>query len=186
MDPIEEPIEEPIEATSATPETGADAVSPAGPASAEPAGQESAGDGADASSTGQDAARPRRGPAGKGSRQGRTPGKPRQFRHVVKVHPHVEEQLLLLAAPRGITISRLLVESALAGGADAARMRSELGAELFRVGQFLGKVGVNVNQIARATNATLETQPETVAAMVAVQRVCARLDVLLDQVEVPK
>lgn len=119
----------------------------------------------------------------RGSRQDREPGNPRLIRHVVKVHPDTEERLLLRAAPRGITVSRLLVESALAGGADAADRKAELAGELFRLSRLVGKIGVNVNQIARATNATLEEQPETFAAMAATTAVCERIAALLDDVE---
>lgn len=103
---------------------------------------------------------------------------------MVKVWPEQERRLLLRAAERGnITVARLLLESALAGGAEAAKSKAELAGELFQITRFLGKVGTNINQIAKATNATLETQPETVAAMQAVQRVCQRIEVLLDDVE---
>ena len=119
----------------------------------------------------------------RGLRQERMPGSPRPFVHKVKVTPEQEERLILRAAERRITVARLLVESALAGGADAAKAKSELAGELFRISRLLGKIGVNVNQIARATNATLETQPQTAGALQAVGRVCARIGTLLDDVE---
>jgi len=119
----------------------------------------------------------------RGLRQERMPGSPRPFVHKVKVTPEQEERLILRAAERRITVARLLVESALAGGADAAKAKSELAGELFRISRLLGKIGVNVNQIARATNATLEAQPETAGALQAVGRVCARIETLLDDVE---
>ncbi|KQY61443.1 hypothetical protein ASD30_25635 [Nocardioides sp. Root140] len=103
--------------------------------------------------------------------------------HKVKVTRDQEELLLAKASERQITVSRLLLESAMAGGAEAAKMRSEMAGELFRNARLLGKVGVNINQIARATNATLETQPETLAAMDAVSRVAARMEALLDGLE---
>ncbi|MBU2698805.1 plasmid mobilization relaxosome protein MobC [Pimelobacter sp. 30-1] len=119
----------------------------------------------------------------RGSRQDRVPGRPRVIRHVVKVHEEDERRLVLRAAERGnITVARLLLESALAGGHEAAKSKAELAGDLFQMMRFLGKVGVNINQIAKATNATLETQPETVAAMQAVQRVCDRIEALLDDV----
>lgn len=90
---------------------------------------------------------------------------------------------MLLATARRITVARLLVESALAGGADAAKAKAELAGELFRISRLLGKVGVNINQIARATNASLELQPGTGPAIQALGRVCARLDQLLDDVD---
>lgn len=119
----------------------------------------------------------------RGSRQERRPGRPRPVHHRVRVTAEQEERLVLLATERRITVARLLVESALSGGADVAAARAELAGELFRISRLLGKVGVNVNQIARATNATLETQPETFAAMESVQRVVERLERMLDEVE---
>jgi len=116
-------------------------------------------------------------------RQERRPGSPRPFVHKVKVTPEQEQRLVLRAGERRITVARLLVESGLAGGADAAKAKAELAGELFRVSRLLGKIGVNVNQIARATNATLEGQPELVGALAAVGRVCARIETLLDDVE---
>jgi hypothetical protein len=94
----------------------------------------------------------------------------------VKVTEEQEARLVELAGARGITVARLLVESALAGGAGAAAVQAELVAEVLRLGRALGKVGVNVNQIARATNATGEHQDHTVAVMAELQRVCARVD----------
>lgn len=121
----------------------------------------------------------------KGFRQDREPGRPREIRHVVKVHAETERRLVLKAAERGITVSRLLVESALAGGAEAAKSKAELAGELYRVTRAVGKIGVNVNQIAHATNSTHELQPETEAAMVEVRELCARLHRLLDDVQGP-
>ncbi|MFS3130651.1 MobC family plasmid mobilization relaxosome protein [Nocardioides sp. Bht2] len=121
----------------------------------------------------------------RGFRQDREPGRPREIRHVVKVHPETERRLVLKATERGITVARLLVESALAGGAEAAKSKAELAGELYRVTRAVGKIGVNVNQIAHATNATLATQPETVEAMRQVQELCDRLQRLLDDVQGP-
>lgn len=97
--------------------------------------------------------------------------------------PEQELRLLLRAAPRNITISRLLVESALAGGAENAAARAEHRDELFRVVRLLGKVSVNINQIARATNATFETQAETAPTIAALGRVVTRLERLLDDMD---
>lgn len=117
-------------------------------------------------------------------RQSRMPGSPRLIRHVVKVTEEQEERLILRAAERRITVARLFVESALAGGADAAKVRAEFAGELFRSLRLLGKIGVNINQITRATNATHEIQAETTAALNALARVCDRIEALLDDVEV--
>ena len=120
-----------------------------------------------------------------GVRQVRKPGSPRTIVHKVKVTEDQEYRLVVKAAERDITVSRLLVESALAGGSEAAKTRAELIGELFRITRLLGKVSVNINQIARATNATLEKQPDTGPAIVALGGVCDRLTQLLDDMDRP-
>jgi hypothetical protein len=119
----------------------------------------------------------------RGLRQERRPGLPRPFVHKVKVTPEQEERLILRAAERRITVARLLAESALAGGSDVAKAKAELAGELFRISRLVGKIGVNINQIAKATNATLVEQPGTAGAIAAVRRVVARIETLLDDVE---
>ena len=119
-----------------------------------------------------------------GRRQLRVQGAPRQIVHKVKVSEAQELRLSLLAAARNVSVSRLLVESALSGGADNARTRAELAGELFAISRLLGKLGVNINQIARATNATGEWQPDTAAAIEALGRVCVRLHEVLTDADV--
>lgn len=116
-------------------------------------------------------------------RQVQEPGNPRPIRHVVKVTREQEERLLIRAASRRITVSRLMLESALSGDASAAETKAELAGELFRVSRLLGRVGVNLNQVARATNIELEMQPEFEPVMQEVGRAAARLNRLLDDVE---
>ena len=135
------------------------------------------------SSTGREGARSRRPLAG--VRQVRAPGSPRTVKHVVKVSEEQERRLLERAAERNITVARLMVESSLTGGADAAKAKAMLAGELFRLTRSIGKVGVNINQIARATNATFQAQPETAAAIAAHGRVLARLEQLLDDMDRP-
>jgi mobilization protein MobC len=115
-----------------------------------------------------------------GRRQVRAVGRVRAHAHRVKVTAEQEARLVELAGVRGITVARLLVESALAGGADSAAERAGVVAELSVLGAALGRVGVNVNQIARVTNATGEAQPATEATLGAVRVVAARLAVVLD------
>ncbi len=116
-------------------------------------------------------------------RQVRRPGSPRATRHVVKVTAEQEARLVARANEAGWTVSRLLVESALAGGADAATARAELAGEMFRVVRLLGNVANNINQMARATNATGEVQPGTVHALDAVGRASDRLRSVLDDID---
>jgi hypothetical protein len=101
----------------------------------------------------------------------------------VKVTAAEQERLVELAAAAGVSVPRLLVESALAGGPDSAAARSATSAELVALGRALGRVGVNVNQIARATNATGEVQGATVDTLAVVREVAERLAVVLDGID---
>jgi hypothetical protein len=53
--------------------------------------------------------------------------------------------------------------------------------ELLAVSRLLGRLGVNVNQLARLSNATGAVHPGAGAALEAVARVAARLEVLLGE-----
>lgn len=103
--------------------------------------------------------------------------------HKVKVTHEQEQRLVARAGERGITVSRLLVESALAGGSEAAKSKAVVAGELFGISRLLGRLGVNVNQIAKATNATRRVQPEMAAVLDATVRVCGRIEGFLDDVD---
>ena len=119
--------------------------------------------------------------AGEGRRQERrrrranVPGG-RRHSHEVKVTPEEEALLLQRAEAQRVTIPRLLVESALAPQGETPTQRRELLAEMFAVNRLLGNLANNVNQIAKATNATGEWQAETAATLSAVRRTSARID----------
>jgi len=101
------------------------------------------------------------------------------------VTPEEEAQLLALALRYQVSVPKLLVDSALAGGAvnaaTNASVRGELLTELFRSHRLLAGIANNVNQMARATNATGEVQAEMSATLVAVRRTAERIDALVDQ-----
>lgn len=109
----------------------------------------------------------------------------RRHRHEVKVTPEEEGQLLALALRYRVSVPKLLIDSALAGGAANAAanasVRDELLTELFKAYRVLAGIANNVNQIARATNATGEAQAETSATLAAVRRTAERIDGLIDQ-----
>lgn len=114
-------------------------------------------------------------------RQARRPGVRREITHKVKVSPEQEERLVAAAAARGVTVSRLLVESALAGGADVAAARAHLSGELYRLVRLISRIGLNVNQLAKVGNATGSVPPEAPAAMNALSRTAGRIDGLLEE-----
>lgn len=102
--------------------------------------------------------------------------------HKVTVSPEEEGMLLRLAAEQGVSVPRLLVESALAADAgETATERRSLVKSLFGLHRLLASISNNVNQIAKATNATGEVQAETAATLLAARRCAGRIDVLLDE-----
>ncbi|WP_245934268.1 MobC family plasmid mobilization relaxosome protein [Branchiibius hedensis] len=106
----------------------------------------------------------------------------RQHQHQVKVTPEEEALLLQRALAQGVTVPRLLVESALAAErGETVTERRNAAAELFGVHRLLGTIANNVNQMAKATNATGEVQRELSGAMAAVRRVADRIDAVLDE-----
>lgn len=105
----------------------------------------------------------------------------RRHSHEVKVTPEEEAQLLQRAEAQRVTIPRLLVESALAPQGETPTQRRELLAEMFAVNRLLGNLANNVNQIAKATNATGEWQAETAATLSAVRRTTGRIDETIDR-----
>ena len=105
----------------------------------------------------------------------------RQHRHEVKVSEAESAVLTALAEAQHMTVPRLLVESALASPAgETVTDRREAMAQLFGLHRLLAAVSNNVNQIARATNATGQVQPETEQTLAAVRRVAERIDRAID------
>ena len=126
-----------------------------------------------------------RGEGGRHVRRRRRVEGGRQHRHVVRVTPEEEARLLALALKYHVSVPKLLVDSALAGGAGAAATRSlardEILIELFGAHRLLAGVANNVNQIAKATNATGEVQEATTVTLAKVREVAMRIDDVVDQ-----
>lgn len=106
----------------------------------------------------------------------------RQHSHKVRVSPEEEGALLRLAHEQNVSVPRLLVESALSlDRGETPTQRRELVGELFRLHRLLAAISNNVNQMARATNATNEVQDEMRATLDAVRRTAARIDDAVDR-----
>ncbi|BDZ44022.1 hypothetical protein GCM10025865_33640 (plasmid) [Paraoerskovia sediminicola] len=89
--------------------------------------------------------------------------------------------LVRIAAEQHVTVARLLVESALsADWRETPTERRQALAELFAIHRLLAAVSNNVNQIAKATNATGEVHAELRGALVAVRRTAVRVDEAMD------
>jgi hypothetical protein len=112
-------------------------------------------------------------------RQIRRPGMPRTIVHKVKVTSAQELELRHRAAEQDVTVSRLMVEAALRdepAPVEVDPVTRQAMAELFGLSRLLGKMSTNLNQIARAANATGEVQAATVTAADATKRVAGRID----------
>ncbi len=106
----------------------------------------------------------------------------RQHRHEVKVTAEEEARLLALAGEQGVTVPRLLVESALAGAVgETASERRVLLTELFAVHRTVAGVANNVNQIARKLHTTDELAAETSQVLAAARSTMQRIDGVIDR-----
>lgn len=105
----------------------------------------------------------------------------RQARHVVRVSPEEEGMLLRLAKAQHVSVPRLLVESAIAAEAgETVTQRKQAMAELFTLHRLLAAISNNVNQMAKATNATGELHAELRSTVAAVKRTAERIDDAID------
>lgn len=93
--------------------------------------------------------------------------------------------LLRLAKAQRVTVPRLLVESALAADAETPTERRHAMAELFAMHRLLAAISNNVNQIAKATNATGEVQEETAVTLAKVRDTAQRIDTAIDGLSLP-
>ena len=120
--------------------------------------------------------------SGRGGRRRRANAKGgRHHRHEVKVTPQEEARLLMVAQSQGVTVSRLLVESALAGErGETATERAGLITELFAVHRTWAGVANNVNQIAKKLHGTGELAAEMDVVLGEARAVMARVDALID------
>lgn len=99
----------------------------------------------------------------------------------MKVTPEEEGRLLRLAEAQRVTVPRLLVESALAvETAETPSERRNAMTELFAIHRLFAAVSNNVNQMAKATNATGDVQAEMVETLRVVRRIAGRVDDAID------
>jgi len=108
----------------------------------------------------------------------------------VRVTPEEEAQLLALALRYRVSVPKLLVDAALAGGSEAAAenasVRYALVTELFGLHRLLANIANNVNQVAKVANATGAVPPETDAVLSSTRRAAARIDALVDELSEPR
>jgi Bacterial mobilisation protein (MobC) len=85
------------------------------------------------------------------TRRARSQAEPRRVYQQVKLTTEEREQLRARAGELGVSVPRLLVESALSG-LETPTDRKRMVAELFEVRRLLATVANNVNQLARSAN----------------------------------
>ena len=85
----------------------------------------------------------------------------------------------------GVSVQRLLVESTLSAFAgETVTERRDLLTALFQLQRGLAAVGNNINQIARAANATGEIQSELHASLEHLRATVARIDGTLESLRI--
>lgn len=109
----------------------------------------------------------------------------RLHHHKVSVTPEEEAVLVRLAERQGVTVVRLLVESAMAPQGETPAQRRAAMAELFSMYRQLAGIANNVNQLARHANAGEEFPPEARAVLARVKALAIRMDSALDGIAKP-
>ncbi|EKT79746.1 mobilization protein [Rhodococcus opacus M213] len=100
----------------------------------------------------------------------------RTHSHQVVVSPEEELALRRRADALGVTIPRLLVESALTPSVQTLPERRANASALLSAMGLLGAVSRNINQIAKATNASGEVSEDLTATLAAVRRIGDRMN----------
>ncbi|OZC62803.1 hypothetical protein CH267_00125 [Rhodococcus sp. 06-621-2] len=98
----------------------------------------------------------------------------RMHRHVVKLTTEQELAAQARAKVAGVTVARLLADSALSQPRPGVSHEDLAG--LFELSRLVAAVGRNLNQLTKVANATGELEPETAAALDAVKRMVDRLE----------
>lgn len=107
----------------------------------------------------------------------------RRKQHFVRVTPEEDEKLSCLAEQAGVSVPRLLIESTLTRPTDPSSMEQQaIIDELYGLRRQITGIAVNVNQIAHATNATLERQAGETAALAATMSTLDEIRQALDRV----
>lgn len=100
----------------------------------------------------------------------------RMHRHIVKVSPEEEAQLLQIAERHRVTVARLLVESALSEGNEIPSERRDQFLELSNLARLVGTVANNINQVAKHANSTGEVPADAAASITHAKSVIHRVD----------
>ena len=91
------------------------------------------------------------------------------------------ERLVAAASEQGVTVPRLLVESALAPAGETATERRDAMTRVFAMQRTLTGAAVNINQITRQANTEGDVPAGAQAAVAELRASVSRLDQLLEQ-----
>jgi len=116
----------------------------------------------------------------KAKRQRREEGG-RRHRPTVKLSDREYAVISARAESLGISVPRLLVESAMAGSVQPVTERHALYSQLIAARRTLAALGNNLNQIARAANSGAAVPPEVAAAAAHVIAAVGRVDLVAGQ-----
>jgi hypothetical protein len=100
----------------------------------------------------------------------------RMHRHVVKVTPEEEAQLVMIAERHHVTVARLLIESAVSEAGETPSERRNQFVELSNLARLVGTVANNVNQVARHANSTSEIPADAAASIAHAKSIIHRVD----------
>lgn len=117
-------------------------------------------------------------------RQVNVPGG-RMLRRVVKLSVAQDAALRVHAAVLGVSVPRLLVESTLSSfSGETLKERRDLLTALFTLQRGLAAVGNNINQIARAANATGDIAADLDASLVHLRSTVTRINECLESLAI--
>ncbi|MDJ0318591.1 plasmid mobilization protein [Arthrobacter antibioticus] len=100
----------------------------------------------------------------------------RKKQHTYRVSVAEEAALKVRAQQYGISVARLVVESALSREGESHSDRQALIQELAQVRTLLSRVSSNINQIARHANATGDFPADAAASVAAMRQLMLRID----------
>ncbi len=108
---------------------------------------------------------------------------PRNWRTVIK---HTDDEYAVreaMARTEGVTRAQLYERALMAGSAVEAARLATIRDELYGVRRVLAGVAVNLNQMAKATNATHELPANFEGTVTGIARLVGRLEAIAGQVE---
>lgn len=108
---------------------------------------------------------------------------PRDRRYTVKVHAGEDAQLRARAVVAGVTVPRLLFESAMNAHIETDTDRKQVVAEVFAIRRLMANVSNNVNQLAKYANSEGAFPAEAEAVLAEYRAMVPRLSAALERLD---